>query len=65
MDFLAPVWNTLNKINKPVHFLLVGAVWIFAAPAEWSWIGYVAVAFGLAAASSGYAAGYGSAGVTR
>jgi hypothetical protein len=45
MEWIAAVWN---KINKPLHFLFVGAALILFAPPEFKWAGYIFLAFGLA-----------------
>ena len=45
MEWIAAIWN---KINKPLHFLLVGAAIVFFAPKEMSWAGYIFVAAGIA-----------------
>ena len=43
MEWLLAVWN---KINKPLHYLVVGCVWVVVAPQELSWGGYIFIAFG-------------------
>jgi hypothetical protein len=43
--FLAGLWN---RLNRPIHFLLVGAAIAWFAPGGTSWIGYIFIAFGTA-----------------
>jgi hypothetical protein len=45
VEFLATLWS---KLNKPIHFLTVGAAIILFSPVEYHWIGGLFVAFGLA-----------------
>ena len=42
--------NILQKINKPFHYLVVGAVIIIVAPDNIKWSGFVLLALGLAGA---------------
>lgn len=43
MEWLLAVWN---KVNKPLHYIVVGCVWVVVAPPKLSWGGYIFIAFG-------------------
>ncbi|MBI3441152.1 MAG: hypothetical protein HY052_05025 [Proteobacteria bacterium] len=43
MEWITAVWS---KINKPLHFLLVGSALIHFAPQDLSWTGYIFIAVG-------------------
>src|SRR5579863_4849892 len=45
MEWITAVWN---KLNKPLHFLLVGVALALFAPEQHKWIGYIFAAFGVA-----------------
>ncbi len=45
MEWFLVIWN---KVNKPLHYLVVGYTWILVAPQELSWGGYLFIAFGIA-----------------
>jgi hypothetical protein len=45
MDWITTIWN---KINKPLHFLFVGAALVWFAPAGTNWTGYIFIATGVA-----------------
>lgn len=45
MDWVAAIWN---KINKPLHFLFVGAALALFAPTGVNWTGNIFIAAGLA-----------------
>jgi hypothetical protein len=45
MEFLGGLWG---KLNKPIHFLMVGAAILTFSPTEVRWMGYLFIAFGLA-----------------
>lgn len=44
MEWLLAVWN---KVNKPLHYLVVGCVWVVVAPPTLSWGGYIFIATGV------------------
>lgn len=45
MEWIIAIWN---KINKPLHFLFVGAALVMFAPPGLNWTGYAFAAVGLA-----------------
>src|SRR5580765_8367218 len=45
MEVLGIIWS---RMNKPLHFLLVGGAVVLFAPAEILWVGYIFAAFGIA-----------------
>ena len=45
MEWITAIWT---KINKPLHYLVVGVALVLFAPTNLNWIGYVFAAFGLA-----------------
>ncbi|QQR68196.1 MAG: super-infection exclusion protein B [Alphaproteobacteria bacterium] len=51
MEWISLIWN---KLNKPLHYLFVGAALCVFAPSndtsDYTWTGYIFIAFGIAGA---------------
>lgn len=47
MEWLIAVWN---RINKPLHYILVGGAILLFAPSDLRWTGFIFAAVGLAGA---------------
>jgi hypothetical protein len=45
MEILSGLWS---KLNKPIHYYLVGAAFLFFAPVDYHWVGYLFVSIGVA-----------------